>query len=63
MKRYIYFVSYSHTTGHGCVDIFMNKKIDSFDDIEQLCKITIPKKNGLKNIVVLNYQLLREENV
>ena len=61
--QYNYFVSYSHSTGLGCIEIFMDKEINSFDDIEELCKNTIPNKNGLKEITVINFQLLSRKLV
>jgi len=62
-KRYTYFVSYSHSTGFGCIELFRDSLIDNFNSIKQLCENDIPKSNGLEKVVVLNYQLLKTEDV
>lgn len=58
MKRYTYFVSYTHSKGFGCIEIIQDHPIQRFDDIEMLCKKTIPERNGLEDITVLTYKLL-----
>lgn len=63
MDKYIYFVSYSHRYGNGCIEIMTDSLIDDYSYIDELCKETIPNKNGLSGVVVLNYQLLRHKGV
>jgi hypothetical protein len=64
--RYVYFLSYSYASGIQCgngrLEIVANKEIKSMEDIIG-CERSISEINGYEKIVVLNYQLLRTEEV
>lgn len=65
---YTYFVSYSFGGSHnepsigggGMVEIKLNKKIKTFDDIANIAKY-IGENNGLKNIVIVNYKRIKPD--
>ena len=57
-KKYTYFISYFHQNGNGCACIIRYRKIDSWDEIQSLRKF-IEEKNGLENVIVINYRRLK----
>lgn len=56
-KMFLYTISYFHSTGSGCSQIARNKKINSLKEYNEVRKY-IEKKNNLKNVVIINYQLI-----
>ena len=54
MKKYVYFVSYSHPSGFGQIEIFRDKKISNYKDILEVREV-IKKSNGFENIIIINY--------
>lgn len=57
---YTYFISYSHNKGNGCMELFRNKKIKTFDDIKSINKF-IEDTYKLKQVIVNNYILLNKK--
>jgi hypothetical protein len=66
MKRYFYFVSYSHSSalgyGHGNVEINTNQPIATVETIRAIEK-WLKEEASIPQPVVLNYVLLRTEEV
>ena len=64
--QYVYFVSYSHTHGFnklefGNARVFLQEKITSREHLENIKEFLEVIHPPRKNIVILNFQLLREE--
>ena len=59
--RYEYFVSYAHSAGFGNCGVTRDKKLESIEEIKILCADIEKSHNGkMKNLVILNFKLLRE---
>lgn len=56
-NSYLYNVSYFHSCGNGCSQIIRKSKIDSLEKFNELRRY-IEKENNLKNVVIINYQLI-----
>lgn len=64
--QYVYFVSYSHTHGFnklefGNARVFLQEKITSCEHLENIREFLEGTHPPTKNVVILNFQLLREE--
>ena len=57
--RYLYNVAYFHSCGNGCSQILRKSKINSFEEFSKLREF-IEKTNNLKNVAIINYQLIQE---
>ena len=55
--RYLYNVAYFHSLGNGCSQICRKTEINSLAEFYELCEY-IEKTNNLKNVVIINYQLI-----
>lgn len=58
--NYVYFVLFAHSFGFGNAAITMNKKIESYKDIENIKK-ELYKTKKLMGVAVLNYKLLNKQ--
>ena len=56
-KRYIYNVSYFHQNGNGSSQIIRKTKINSLADFLEV-KSFIEERNNLKNVAIINFQLI-----
>ncbi|HFL3653847.1 TPA: hypothetical protein ACG3P3_001571 [Clostridioides difficile] len=69
MNKYKYLISYSFTnncsTGFGCIQVFLNYKINSFDKCDKIMKVI--KNNmditNISNIIILNISLIDERHI
>ena len=57
---YTYFVSYSHEQGFGCMELFCERRIKNFSDIQETKK-NIEDKTKLRKVVIINYILLNKK--
>ncbi len=56
----IYFISYSFVRGFGCLEVSMNRKIESIDDLNEI-KDGIEKDNErLKDVIIINFIELKK---
>lgn len=55
--KYLYFISYSHSSGFGNCTFAMDKEIKTYDDIKSV-QAKINESNGVSGIVVLHFVLL-----
>lgn len=54
-----YFVSYCFSPrGFGSCEIFMDKEIETYADIQEIVK-SIENNNGLTEVIILNYKKLK----
>ena len=58
--HYLYNVAYFHSLGNGCSQIYMKSKINSLAEFNGLREY-IEKTNNLKNVVIINYQLISKK--
>ena len=58
MKKFEYFVSYAHQEGFGNALFETNSPITTFDEIINIENIIMEK--NIKEVTVLNFQLMRE---
>ena len=62
---YRYFISYNFENNKGVgfsnCEVQRNKKINNMRDIQEIAEEII-KKNSFKDVVILNYKLLNEED-
>ena len=56
-KMYLYSISYFHSYGTGCAQIARKKKINSFEEYENVRKF-IEERNNLKKVGIITYQLI-----
>jgi hypothetical protein len=72
IKKYHYFISWQGVTTDnnlcfGCGDIILPESITEFSQVEAISKVILSRKreeeefNNLRNVVVLNYILLKNE--
>lgn len=54
MKKYRYYIPYSHSRGTGYSILDMNKEIQSMDDINNLIR-DIEVTNKVDNVIILNW--------
>lgn len=59
---YVYFISYSHATGNGVIEAFVEEEIKNIEIILRISEL-ITEELKLKNVNVINYKLLRKEKV
>ena len=63
---YRYFISYNFNDNKGVgfsnCEVQRNKKINNMRDIQGISE-KIKEKNNLKDVVILNYKLLNEEDI
>lgn len=57
-RFYSYFVSYNHPKGFGMINICLDHKIKSYKDIINIKEFI--DKNCIEDIIIINYQLLKE---
>lgn len=61
--NYRYFISYFETTNHsfgfGSCEVETDKKIENYDDINEIEEMLLEKSNDIKELRVLNYQLMK----
>lgn len=60
--KYTYFLSYNHATsksnsGFGMVEVFRDRPIENFRDIQSIAE-GLQDKFNLGEVIILNYQLL-----
>ena len=55
--RYLYNVAYFHSLGNGSSQIYRKSKINSLAEFSKLREY-IEQTNNLKNVVIINYQLI-----
>lgn len=55
---YEYFISYSHSKGHGNIQFSTNKKIDSFNHIKEIQENIQNINNHIDGIVINNFILI-----
>lgn len=66
---YKYFISYNYITkngfgfgfGFGSCDCITDKKIEEFEHIESIRKKIKKDNKEFKDVIILNYKLLKEE--
>lgn len=62
---YKYFVSYSYTMkegfGFGSCECIMDKKIENFENIYDIAEKIKKQEKEFKEVIILNYKLLKEE--
>ncbi len=58
--KYHYFVSYFSQTAIGMCVVYSISKIESFEDIQKIAS-EIAEKFNIEQVIILNYQLIREE--
>lgn len=56
-KRYLYAISFFHSQGNGCAQIWRSKKINSLEDFEDVRK-RIGEENNLKSVAIINIMLI-----
>lgn len=60
---YNYFISYNYKgslgSGFGCCSVNTNKKIESFEHLEDISE-EIKKESKVEQVIILNYKLLKE---
>jgi hypothetical protein len=61
MTRYVYFISYLFSDGTANCEITLDNKITSIHDVTSISKIIHDQKG--KTVTVINFILLREEEV
>lgn len=54
---YVYSISYFHSMGVGCSQVFREKKINSIKEYNSVRRF-IEKQNNLKNVAIINFQLI-----
>ena len=59
-KWYLYSISFFHSNGNGCVQIWRDEKINSFEQFE-IVRDFICKKNNLENVAIINIMLICKE--
>ena len=63
---YKYFISYSYKSnlgaGFGYCSVNTNKKIESFELLEDIAK-ELKEESKCNEVIILNYKLLRKENL
>lgn len=59
-KWYLYAISFFHSNGNGCVQIWRDKKINSFEQFEDVRNF-ICKENNLKGVAIINIMLICKE--
>jgi hypothetical protein len=59
--KYVYFVSFSYVGGFGSVEMTSAERYTTFVHVKEAQEI-IARETGLRDPVVLNYQLLRTED-
>ena len=62
IQKYHYFIAYLHQVnslqqGYGNCDVYRNKPITSYDDIKEIQE-RIREKNGVEQVIIVNYQRL-----
>ncbi|MFL8710831.1 hypothetical protein Q3304_08695 [Clostridioides sp. GD02377] len=69
MVKYKYLISYSFTndfnTGFGCIQVYLNHKINSFDRCDKIIKIIKDNMDitNVSNIIILNISLIDERHL
>jgi len=62
-KQYRYFISFSHMTlsgcGFGCCEFILKNRITNMDDVIEMTKY-LERQKQLKDVCILNFQLLEE---
>lgn len=61
MSKYRYFVAYSHHQGFGDAEIITTYKLDCHENLQKV-REELQTHNKMKQIVILNFVLLREES-
>lgn len=56
-KQYLYAISFFHSNGNGCVQIWRTKKINSFEEFEKV-RDFICKENNLESVAIINIMLI-----
>lgn len=56
-KRYLYNVAYFHANGNGGSQIIRDNKINNLEEFNAVRRF-IEEMNDLKNVVIINYQLI-----
>lgn len=59
VEKFHYFVSYAHSTGFGNAETITNEPIKSIQDTQNLAE-NYASLFGVKQVVVLNFQLLKQ---
>ncbi len=56
----IYFISYSFVGGFGCLEVSMNRKIESFDDLNEIKDVIEKENENLKSVIIINFIELKK---
>lgn len=59
-KEKVYFVSYSHSKGNGCCEIYMEKKIESYNDIKEIIERIEESKEDVCDVIVMYFKELKK---
>lgn len=60
-EYYVYNVSYFHSCGNGASQLMLKSKINSITAFNSV-RIDIEQRNNLKNVVIINFQLIGRTN-
>jgi hypothetical protein len=55
---YVYYVTYHHRMGYGCIEITMDYKVKDYDDVMSMAQ-TIEDLGKAKGVVITHYILLK----
>ena len=61
-KKYVYFVSYTHSNGNGNAITAINAKIDCPEALMATEKMLTENDNRIVSVCINNFILLREES-
>lgn len=59
-KQYFYVISYFHSKGNGCCQLYLNKKIKTIKDFDEV-RSFIEENSRLENIAIINIMLIGKE--
>ena len=62
MKKYVYFVSFSHRNGFGNCSINFSEPITEFGAIKAIEESIMERDKKARDVTVLNYKLLSIED-
>lgn len=59
-KWYLYAISFFHKCGNGCVQIWRDHKINTFEEFRKVIDF-IASENNLENVAIINIMLICKE--
>ena len=62
MKKFFYFISYAWDNGHGMCEVERTAPITQYSELRNIAGL-LAKKEKSRDIIIVNYQLLRSEEV